>query len=156
MNPKRVLILAKTEYSRTPFDKWLSGTGCDPLVITNRDHFEDYKTKISETFLLEDYSDDNACLELSRQVYADHPFESVFSRWEFDLVRAARIRQEFDLIGQVEESAIAFRDKKIMKDFVANSQVQVPEYSGIESPADVESFVAANGFPIVIKPRDES
>lgn len=72
---------------------------------------------------------------------------------EYDLLDLARLRDSFGLKGQKEQSALAFRDKVVMKDIVSKV-IKTPFYKRLENKFDVWSFVNKHGFPVVIKPVD--
>ncbi|MEH7687744.1 carboxylate--amine ligase, partial [Bacillus safensis] len=88
-------------------------------------------------------------LKLSEKYKISH----VVATSEYDLIRAASIRDELSLPGQNVESALAFRDKIIMKG-IAQQEVMVPKYAKIKSIIDIYKFIKENGYPIVIKPID--
>lgn len=83
-------------------------------------------------------------------------FTHVLALVEEDLLRAARLREAWGLVGpehQSIESALAFRDKLIMKGLAARAGLAVPTHAPVADALDVARFVAAHGFPVVLKPR---
>ncbi|WP_158913137.1 acetyl-CoA carboxylase biotin carboxylase subunit family protein [Caulobacter sp. S45] len=88
--------------------------------------------------------------ELIRQFHPTH----VVATSEYDLLRAARLRDLYSLPGQGVESALAFRDKVIMKDY-AKRAVKVPGfYERLASATDLYRLIQERGFPLVVKPVD--
>jgi hypothetical protein len=83
-----------------------------------------------------------------------HPIERVVSLSECDVVRAAQLREWLGLPGQSVASAVAFRDKVVMKDLAMAAGVRVPRYRRVEDVWDVVTFRADVGLPIVVKPVD--
>ncbi|MFJ2826912.1 acetyl-CoA carboxylase biotin carboxylase subunit family protein [Streptomyces sp. NPDC087263] len=79
--------------------------------------------------------------------------EAVFARAEADIIRAAQLR---DLPGQRTHSAVAFRDKIVMKDHLVGGPVDIPAYQRIDSAYTALAFIAEHGYPVVIKPVSES
>lgn len=82
-------------------------------------------------------------------------FKTIIAEDEFDLLRAAKLRDYLNIEGQTEHSAIAFRDKVIMKDYL-KGKVAIPEYKSLSSAGVLNDFVKENGYPFVIKPRDKA
>ncbi len=84
-----------------------------------------------------------------------YKFKNFIAEDEFDLIRAARLRQQFGIEGQTLESAMAFRDKALMKDYLKD-KIDLPFYKSLLSISDLYSFIENHGFPVIVKPRRES
>lgn len=72
---------------------------------------------------------------------------------EFDLLRAAYLREHLGIDGQNLESARAFRDKYLMKTIASEAGIKTPNFSKIDNIVDLFSFIKKYGYPVVIKPR---
>jgi hypothetical protein len=97
---------------------------------------------------------DNARIEW--EVFRAHraePFTRILSTGELGILRAARLRAEFGLRGQSMASAVAYRDKVVMKDLIARAGIRVPRYRAVDAPSDLLGFVRDVGLPVVLKPR---
>lgn len=97
---------------------------------------------------------DNARVEL--EVFRAHdraPFSRIVTAGELGILRAARLRAELGVPGQSVSSALAYRDKVVMKDLVGRAGVRVPRYRAVDGPSDLLGFVREVGFPVVLKPR---
>ncbi|WP_205965736.1 ATP-grasp domain-containing protein [Paraburkholderia guartelaensis] len=73
---------------------------------------------------------------------------------EFDLLKAARLRNSFNIPGDLHDTVVRFRDKAVMKHTVAAAGLRVPRVAALEDVA----FAKANSspvmrFPIIVKPR---
>src|SRR5262249_25726466 len=75
---------------------------------------------------------------------------------EDDIVRAARLRERLGLPGQSTESAIAYRDKVRMKEWLQQAGVPVPAFARLSSPMDLIEFREAHGLPLFVKPISAS
>ena len=96
----------------------------------------------------------NPAVELSAiRLHAEVPFDRVIAVSEFELLRAARVREVLGLPGQDVASAVAFRDKFAMKEILAGAGVPVAPYAAVSSVADLLAFVEKHGLPVVVKPR---
>jgi hypothetical protein len=96
---------------------------------------------------------DNPLVELRAQLlHEEHRFTRVLAAKELDVLRAARLRESFQIPGQGVASATAFRDKAAMKTAAVAAGIEVPPFRAIASATDLIGFVRAVGFPIVLKP----
>lgn len=151
---KTVLILAKTEYTRTPYDLWLNDAGIRPVVVTSPKFYQDYAKHVKHCYCLENYDDDDESLyKLAEIIYQTVPFDFVFCRAEVDIIRAANIRARYRLPGQDAASSLCYRDKYLMKEQLYGGGIGLPAYRRIDSAQDILTFASENGTPFVIKPR---
>lgn len=79
-------------------------------------------------------------------------FKAIIATSETDILRAAKLRQFFSVNGQLFESAIAFRDKIIMKTLLEKEGVSVPKFARIRSTCDLLDFISAHYYPFIVKP----
>ncbi|WP_369202849.1 acetyl-CoA carboxylase biotin carboxylase subunit family protein [Streptomyces sp. PU-14G] len=86
-----------------------------------------------------------------RRMAQDQPFTHVVTGNEYDLERAARLREDFGIPGQSSASALSFRDKVVMKE-VASRTVPTPRFARLESFVDLMDFQARCDGPVVVKP----
>ncbi|KVT70098.1 hypothetical protein WK56_19395 [Burkholderia ubonensis] len=87
---------------------------------------------------------------------ATRPFSRILAHSEYDLLRAARLREHFGLPGQGVESALAYRDKVIMKEYLKRAGIPIAQFRRVLSPVDLFEFVEEHGYPVVVKPVDSS
>ncbi|WP_410670089.1 hypothetical protein [Amycolatopsis sp. cmx-4-68] len=80
-------------------------------------------------------------------------FDRIIAPREYDILRAARLREFLGLPGQHVESALAFRDKLRMKDCLSAAGVPLAPYAPIADLRDLLGFVEQHGYPVVVKPR---
>ncbi|MNJ49827.1 argininosuccinate lyase [compost metagenome] len=71
------------------------------------------------------------------------------------MLKAARLREQLQLVGQHGASARAFRDKIFMKQ-LAQTCIRIPKFRKIHDVMDVISFIEGNNYPVVIKPIDSA
>ncbi|MDX2292320.1 MULTISPECIES: ATP-grasp domain-containing protein [Streptomyces] len=86
-----------------------------------------------------------------RELAKKAPFSHLITDNEYDLERAARIREDLGIPGQSAASALSFRDKAVMKQ-VASRTVRTPRYARLHTIVDLTDFVAEAGYPVVVKP----
>jgi biotin carboxylase len=80
-------------------------------------------------------------------------FDRIIAPREYDILRAARLREFLGLPGQHVESALAFRDKLRMKDHLSGAGVPVAPYAPIADLRDLLGFIEQHAYPVVVKPR---
>lgn len=91
-----------------------------------------------------------ACIDL----YATFQYSRIIIFDEGDLVFAATLRSYFNLYGQTVNSALAYRDKLLMKRYVAEAGISVPTHCEVSSVAATLRFAHEHGYPFVFKPID--
>lgn len=151
----RVLVFAKSPYERTPYDQWLAGTDWEPLIITPAEFAAGY-AHLTHVHAFGDYDTNGLVEKTALRLGRSLGFDAVFARGEADVLRAAQLRDVLDLPGQRAESALAFRDKVLMKDRLAPGPVGLPHYFLLDSAFTVIEFIEKHGYPVVIKPVAES
>lgn len=82
-----------------------------------------------------------------------YPIERVVSYAESDVIAAARLRELLGLVGQTPASAVAYRDKALMRRHAAVAGLPGPRSWCVEKSSQVRAFVHAYGIPVVVKPR---
>lgn len=155
MAKRYILIFAKTSYVKTPYDQWLSGSGIEPIILTPEEYAAGYR-HLPQVYSFGGYDHNQLVEKAALQVARRNPLVGIFARAEADVIRAAQLRELLDLPGQKTASALAFRNKVIMKDHLRGSGVLLPEYRSIDSAYTVIQFVEEHGYPVVIKPFAES
>ncbi|PFS04240.1 carboxylate--amine ligase, partial [Bacillus cereus] len=69
------------------------------------------------------------------------PFKQVIAIDELDLIRAAQLRELFGIDGQSIENTVPYRDKLIMKKYILEEGIPVPEFTLVNSPLDLLLFI---------------
>ncbi|MCC3769741.1 acetyl-CoA carboxylase biotin carboxylase subunit family protein, partial [Streptomyces sp. UNOC14_S4] len=145
-----ILILHKRNLAARPYREWLAGAG--PLVLlaaAGTGPGEPAGWAWCEEFA--DYGRDDALEARAVCLGREHRVRRLVSLAERDVVRAARVRRLLGLPGQSVESALAFRDKYLMKTLVAEAGLRVPRFRKVDRAEDVLDFAAAVGGPVVVK-----
>ncbi|MGB6976312.1 MAG: hypothetical protein WBE18_02505, partial [Gammaproteobacteria bacterium] len=89
-------------------------------------------------------------------LYQTFKFERVIALREFDLIRAARIRDYLSLPGQKPKAVELFRDKFLMKNRAKKIGLKVPKFAKIDNTLDLLKFIKKVNYPIIIKPRKKA
>ncbi|ROQ24570.1 ATP-grasp domain-containing protein [Streptomyces sp. PanSC19] len=149
-----ILVLLSPRNAGLPFAEWLREKSGRLLAVTAEG--VDPGPGFAEVERVPDYTDDAAVLDAARRMAGRHAVTRVLALAEVDVERAAALRAELGLPGQLPESARAYRDKVLMKELAAEGGVAVPPFAAVASAADVEAFMAAHPGPVVVKPRGGS
>jgi biotin carboxylase len=152
---RHVLIFAKSPYPRTPYDRWLAGSGIEPIILAPAEYAQGY-AHLQHVYGFDDYETNQLVEKTALRLARAHELVAVFARAETDVIRAAGLRELLRLPGQHTASALAFRDKVVMKDHLAGGPVELPVYRRLDSAYTALEFIAEHGYPVVIKPVAES
>jgi biotin carboxylase len=98
------------------------------------------------------YHDSSYIIAMAAQIYEKAPYDQIIAPDEMDILRAATLRSRFSLAGQSYESALAFHDKIIMKQIIAQSGLKVPSFNQVKCFEEIENFLKYYGYPAVLKP----
>lgn len=75
---------------------------------------------------------------------------------DFDVERAAQLREEFRVPGMGQTTARYFRDKLAMRVKAADSGIKVPAFSALFHDADIHEYTQNIPAPWLVKPRSEA
>jgi Carbamoyl-phosphate synthase L chain, ATP binding domain len=99
--------------------------------------------------LREDYARSDWLVPLCRKLSVD----KIIAIAESDIIRAAAARELLGLPGQPVASALAYRDKYMMKSIAATAGIPTAPMTLVRSPEDVRRFAGRHGYPVIVKPR---
>lgn len=144
-----------------PYDRWLSDYDGDVLLIASKEHLgwvgsalPTGETSYRHMAAVDGYEltgvVESRVLELAREF----DVTDVVTVQEHDLERAARLREILGLDGLSSASALAWRNKLLMKQIVQQAGIEVAEQRAVDCATDLISFAGEHGFPVVVKPRD--
>jgi hypothetical protein len=83
---------------------------------------------------------------------AERHVDAVLATRERDILRAARLRARLGLPGQSVASALAYRNKLVMKGHLAAAGVAVAPFRPVASTVDLLDFADQWGYLLVVKP----
>ncbi|MFB6665749.1 ATP-grasp domain-containing protein [Streptomyces parvus] len=149
-----ILILISPRNAGLPFARWL-GEERGRLLAVTADGVDPGPGFLAVERVA-DYTDDTAVHDAVRRIRAHHDVTRVLALAEVDVERAAGLREELGLPGQRPESARAYRDKVLMKEYARAGGIRVPAFAPVHDEAEVLAFMAAHPGPVVVKPRDGS
>lgn len=152
------LILSVRSPAKIPLHQILSDISPEKLLlIAGEKYFSESEKQALSPFFntivrVADYRDSGNLEMVAYNLYKEKPFQKIIAYHEYDLLRAARLREFFGLEGQTCQSALAYRNKILMKDILQRAGIKVPVFAPVNSPFDILGFTRRNGFPVVVKP----
>lgn len=75
---------------------------------------------------------------------------------DFDVERAAQLREEFRVSGMGQTTARYFRDKLAMRMKAADAGIKVPAFSALFNDAEIQEYTERVSAPWLVKPRSEA
>ncbi|WP_238654859.1 ATP-grasp domain-containing protein [Paenibacillus piscarius] len=147
-----ILILNQRRRAFAPYLSWLEDLDEEIFLYTSPGYGETTEPYAIIRVFEHWVTNDRVEIEALR-LHQEHPYRLIIALDESDLIRAARLRERLGLPGQRLESAVAYRDKVVMKSLVS-TQLSCPAFRRLASPLDLIDFVQEQGLPVVIKPYD--
>ena len=155
------VILHRGSLLTNPYHEWLADYEGDLFLLASQEYLDDFGEKLpapgdgyrfAEAF--RNFDNPEPVNGLALRLAREHGAGQIIACQELVLQRAAELRQTLGLPGQTPESALAFRDKLVMKQYAERGGVPVARHRAARSAEDVRAFAAEQGLPIVLKPRD--
>lgn len=118
------------------------------------------RDSIDEFFYVEEnaqgYYDMHDVIAGLAHVMRDRPVDRIVALDDFDVEKAALLREHFRIPGMGQTTARYFRDKLAMRTKAAEAGIRVPGFSGLFNDKAINEFIATNPGPWMIKPRSEA
>lgn len=150
-----ILILNSFRGKDIPYHDWLSCLNEDLyLLCSDVENIEEKQDRYTYIKSFAEYESNEDVIKVAKDIIKSKSITKIIAKSECDLVRAAKLRDQFHIEGQRYEQALAFRDKSIMKSILDNKGIPVPTFKKIHNKNDVVSFVSSFNYPIVLKPID--
>lgn len=115
---------------------------------------------IDEFFYLEDDGNQAANLTSIAKGFAwmlqRRPIDRIVALDDFDVEKAAYLREEFRLPGMGQTTARYFRDKLAMRMRARDRGVPVPDFSNLFNDVALTEFANRIKYPCLLKPRGEA
>lgn len=115
---------------------------------------------VDEFFYLEDDRNTAENLENIARGFAwimrDKKIDRIVAMDDFDVEKAAYLREEFRLPGMGQTTARYFRDKLAMRVRATEAGISVPAFSSLFNDAGLGQFSNSVAFPCLLKPRGEA
>jgi hypothetical protein len=146
------LMTHRIPESLTPLGEWLAEVADRLTLITDQHAFSTYQESFPDVYAVPGYSANNAVEVLLQEVCRQRPITTLIHSTEDDILRCARVRDQFGISGLRYQQAVAWRDKYEMKRLVTG-HVPVPSHAVPRDVGDALDFARSAGYPVVVKPR---
>jgi hypothetical protein len=146
------LMTHRIPQSLTPIGEWLTEIADRITLITDQESYPGYLDTFPVVYAAPGYATSDTVDTLLREICAQRPITTLIHSTEDDILRCARVRDQFGISGLRYQQALAWRDKYEMKRQVKN-YVPVPAHTIPGNVEDALEFARGTGYPIVRKPR---
>ncbi|NDL01322.1 ATP-grasp domain-containing protein [Photorhabdus bodei] len=109
-------------------------------------------THFSSFYRTDSIDKDSELIIWIENLISKYRIDFVICHSEYDLIRSAQLRDRLGIRGQNTQSALAYRDKAVMKSYCSQKMIKVANWQKVEQPENLRSAIQAVGFPCVIKP----
>ncbi|MCW7762561.1 ATP-grasp domain-containing protein [Photorhabdus luminescens] len=156
-----ILILNRSAMSYSAYHNWFenyfnndlyyfTAPGRRDLIPALQEQADKHYVEIRE---YKDYDNSDA---LERDVLELHKkvgIRAIVAMSEWDQIRAGRLRELMGIRGTNEATALAYRDKLLMKNILHKAGIKVTSYQAVSNILELIGFIKVVGYPVVIKPR---
>ncbi len=130
------------------------------LTVKNLEHEAWPREAINEFFFLENDSNSAQALANLAKGFAwmaqSRPIDRIVALDDFDVEKAAYLREEFRLPGMGQTTARYFRDKLAMRMRAREQGIPVPDFSPLFNDVALTEFANRIEYPCLLKPRGEA
>ncbi|EFE72437.1 NikS protein [Streptomyces viridosporus ATCC 14672] len=154
-----VLVLHRGSLRANPYERWLADHGGKIVLLGSAEQLALFGEELPtgapylHAEAVADYDTGAHVERRAAELIEEFGVTDVVACQEFDIERAARLRERYGLPGQRPDSALVYRDKWAMKRAAVRAGIQVAHHALLRSAADLDSFVDRHGLPVVVKPR---
>lgn len=147
-----ILVLHRQSPLIVPIEDYLGKDANRAIVLCPNEYVGIYR-KSQKVVGFDDYPNNESVEKAGQDILRQYRVKTVIATGEFDIERAGRLRALASLPGQTAQSAEAFRDKLIMKQYASRNGIQCAKYMPLEKAQDLDVAKNTFGYPFVIKPR---
>lgn len=148
-----ILILNSFRAKHIPYGNWLSETKEKLFFLCSDDHdLKNHSYYYANSF--SNYEENSDVEKKAAEIIEKNNIKTIIAKSECDLLRAGKLRDQFNIPGQTYEQALAFRDKVVMKTHLSKTSIKIPLFKRLQNKQEAIEFAKAHGFPLILKPVD--
>ncbi|AWI32778.1 NikS protein [Streptomyces sp. ICN441] len=153
------LVLHRGSLRANPYERWLADHGEKIVLLASAEQLalfgEELPTEAPylHAEALTGYDTGPHVAERAAELVERFGVTDVVACQEFDIERAAALRERYGLPGQRPGSALVYRDKWRMKQAAVRARIPVADHALLRSADDLGAFADRHGLPLVVKPR---
>ncbi|MEM7103608.1 MAG: ATPase [Bacteroidota bacterium] len=155
-------LCISNEFKGQDFLTFCKKEGNNVFLVTSKEHENDAwpREAIDEMFFMEKDDKDNWSLEDlvlgTAYLMRSKKIDRIVALDDFDVEKAAHLREVFRIPGMGETTHRYFRDKLAMRVKAAEEGINVPGFSGLFNDEAVNEFIRTVPAPWVVKPRGKA
>lgn len=160
--PKLTFLCISTFFKGNDFLQACKEAGNTVYLLTAKklENREWVRDSIDEFYFVEEnehgnYDMHNVVAGLAH-VMRSRPIDRIVALDDFDVEKAAMLRESFRIPGMGQTTSRYFRDKLAMRTKAAEAGIRVPGFSALFNDAAVTEFIRTHPGPWMIKPRSEA
>jgi hypothetical protein len=162
MSTHQTFLCIATFFKGVDFMRSLKALGNTVLVVTKKSLADEPWPRdcVDEFFYLEHDNNSPENMSILKEglayVMRSRKVDRIVSLDDFDVEKAAFLREEFRIPGMGQTTARYFRDKLAMRMQAAEHGIPVPPFSPVFNDEEVNRYLETVPGPWVIKPRSEA
>lgn len=146
---KTILILNSGTTRRRFVFETAKRLGLKTVVLNDRTN---WASRFADDFIVADNYNHAKVLNLLRAYLPKHKIDAVVTFEEDDVELLAKVCQEFNFIGNSQQTATWTRNKYTMRQQLASAQISQPRFALVTNQTELQDAVKKIGVPAVIKP----
>ncbi len=160
--PLMTILCICTYFKGVDFLRSAKAEGNTVFLLTNKklEHKAWPRESIDEFFYLEDientFSTYHTIIEGMAHLFRSRKVDLVVALDDFDVEKAALVREYFRIPGMGQTTARYFRDKLAMRMQARDHDIPVPPFSALFHDRDIDHYLDTVAGPWIIKPRSEA
>ncbi|MEU1228938.1 NikS protein [Streptomyces sp. NPDC005828] len=153
------LVLHRGSLRANLYARWLADHGEKIVLLGSAEQLALFEERLPteapylHAEVLTDYDTGAHVEQRAAELIEEFGVTDIVACQEYDILRAATLRERFDLPGQRPDSARVYRDKWEMKQVATAAGIPVADHVLLRSAEDLDAFADGRGLPVVVKPR---
>jgi biotin carboxylase len=155
----KILVLNRYRLQSSAFHRWLGPEhdlfllNCDTRPVDRHPEAAAIRSRYRAIAEFDNYVTNPEVMATAREWIEKFEIDTILASSEYDVLRAAELRESFGIEGQGLASALAFRDKLTMKRILDAAGLPLIPYTALEKTGDLARFAQDVGYPVLVKPR---
>ncbi|MEZ4886351.1 MAG: hypothetical protein R3E32_16565 [Chitinophagales bacterium] len=159
---KPTFLCIASFFKGADFLRACKATGSKVYLLTSKklEHEKWPKEAIDETFYMVENEDGQwnqaDMIQGMSWLMRTRKIDRIVALDDFDVEKAALLREHFRISGMGQTTCRYFRDKLAMRVKAADAGINVPAFSGLFNDQEIHDYVAKVEAPWLVKPRSEA
>ena len=155
-------LCVSTFFKGNEFLRSCKQAGNTVYLLTNKklEHKPWVREYIDEVFYVEEKSDGsfdmNEIIMGLAYMMRSKKVDRIVALDDFDVEKAAHLREHFRIPGMGQTTSRHFRDKLAMRMKAKDAGIKIPMFSSLFNDQDIFEYTQKVTFPVVVKPRSEA